>query len=433
MDGETQLTMRLSIDALDLEGRGVARDEGKVCFVVGALPGELVDAERLRQSKKHTTARTVEVLKQSWQRVAPRCAYFGQCGGCALQHFDTAGQVAAKQRVLEDNLWHIGRVRAELIDRPIHGSPWAYRHRARMSAHYVPSRGRVLIGFRERASRYVADMRSCEVLPPAVSDLIEPLQWLLTETSLRAQIPQVELSCGENLTAVVLRNLAPPTQNDVALLTEFAAQHAIAIWLQPGEPDSARPLRESALPSYRLPEFGLEFEFFPTEFTQVNFAVNRVLVRRAIALLQPMPGEHVADLFCGLGNFSLPMARRGAAVVGVEGSARLVRRAESNAERNGLEEQCRFTVADLFTDGSIAAERFDKLLLDPPREGAVEIVKALSAPLPRRILYVSCNPATLARDAAVLVHVHGYRLRSVAVVNMFPHTGHAESIALFEI
>jgi 23S rRNA (uracil1939-C5)-methyltransferase len=373
--------------------------------------------------------------------VAP-CPHFGVCGGCSLQHLDPAAQVAVKQRVLEDALWHIGRVRAGELLAPIHGTPWTYRHRARLSVRDVARKGGVLVGFHERKSSFVADMTSCLVLPTRISALLPELRALVESLSIRNRLPQIELSVGEGergeapLDALVFRVLASPTPEDERALGEFAARHGVEVYLQPRGPSSVHPLRApSRRLAYTLPEFGVTIEFGPTDFTQVNAAVNRMLVRRAIALLQPEPGERIADFFCGLGNFSLPVARRGARVVGIEGAGDLVRRAQNNAAANGLSDRTRFEVEDLYaaTPESIAAlGPLDKALLDPPREGAIALVKALPADRVQRIVYVSCNPATLARDAALLVHQRGYELIAAGVANMFPHTAHVESIALFK-
>lgn len=425
------------IESLDHEARGVTRREGKAVFVEDALPGEIVEYASYRKKPSFELAHLVQVIRPSSQRVTPACPHFGVCGGCAMQHMDPAAQVAAKQRVLEDNLWHLGRVRPEEILSPIQGSPWGYRHRARLGVRKVPKKGGMLIGFHEKRSSYIADMRSCLVLPAHVSSLLLPLRELFAELSVCERLPQVELAVGERCTALVLRILEPLNATDEELLRQFADRHGVAFYLQPKGPDTAYLFHPpEARLSYVLPEFGLELEFRPTEFTQVNHAVNRVLVRRALRLLDPQPGERIADLFCGLGNFSLPMARLGADVLGLEGSQALVRRAEEGAMANGLQEKARFRVANLFecTPESLAAlGSFDKMLIDPPREGAMELIKALpEKDGPRRIVYVSCNPATLARDAGVLVHVQGYRFRAAGVVNMFPHTAHVESMALFE-
>lgn len=353
------------------------------------------------------------------------------CGGCATQHADQQTQMAAKQRWLEDNLARIGKVAAESLLPIVYGEPWGYRRRARLSVRRVDKKGGVLVGFRERRSTWVADMRQCMVLPEKISALIVPLRELIEKLSIRTRVPQIEVAAADNATALVFRHLLPLREEDTAWLKMFAEEHGVQVWLQPGGPDSVHPLHpaDSAL-HYDLPEFGLRMPFRPTDFTQVNFGVNRVLVSRAVRLLDPRPGERIADLFCGLGNFTLPIARRGAEVIGFEGSAELVARARENAAANGLVAQ--FERADLFKTGIGAWGRFDKLLLDPPREGAMDILKTLPDDGPRRIVYVSCDPATLARDAAFLVQVKGYRLAAAGVVNMFPHTTHVESVALFD-
>jgi 23S rRNA (uracil1939-C5)-methyltransferase len=424
--------VKLRIDSLDAEGRGVARnDEGKVVFVEGALPGEEVDFQVLRKKSAFEIGRLTRVLGGSSSRQAPRCPHFGVCGGCSLQHTDARTQMAAKQRWLEENLARIGKVAPETMLPIVYGEDWHYRRRARLGARYVPKKGGAMVGFRERRSSYITDMRECHVLPAHISDLISPLRSLVEALSIRARLPQIEVAVGDNATALVIRHLDPVTAEDASRLKLFAESQGVDLWLQPGGPETAHPFhpRESVL-YYDLPEFGVRLEFRPTDFTQVNHGVNRVLVSRAVRLLDPRPGERVADLFCGLGNFSLPLAARGANVLGVEGSRELVERARANAALNGLVAQ--FEQADLFAAGIGRFGAFDKLLIDPPREGAVEIVKALPAGWPRRIVYVSCDPATLARDAGVLVHAKGFRLAAAGVVNMFPHTAHVESIALFE-
>ena len=425
------------IESLDHEGRGIARQDGKAIFVDGALPGETVEYASFRRKPSYELAHLVEVRKPSPARVTPPCPHFGVCGGCAMQHMEPSAQVAAKQRVLEDSLWHIGRVRPETVLPPIQGEPWGYRHRARLGVRKVEKKGGMLIGFHEKRSSYIADIRTCPILVPQVSALLVPLRELIGGLSIADRLPQVEIAVGEACTALVLRILQPLTGADERRLREFADRHGIVFYLQPKGPDSAvrfHPLPGPRL-SYTLPEFGLDMEFRPTDFTQVNHAVNRVLVGRALRLLDPRPGERIADMFCGLGNFTLPIARSGARVVGIEGSPALVRRGEASAAANGLAERVEFGVANLFdcTGESLARlGRFDKMLIDPPREGAIELVKALGDDAPGRIVYVSCNPATLARDAAVLVSVKGYRFVSAGAVNMFPHTAHVESIAVFE-
>lgn len=426
------------IESLDHEARGVTRLEGKTVFVDGALPGELVEYASYRRKPSFELAHLLDVLRPAPERVVAKCPHFGVCGGCVMQHIEPSAQVAVKQRVLEDGLWHIGRVRPEHILPPIQGAPWAYRHRARLGVRKVPKKGGMLVGFHERKSSYIADIRSCEILPPHLSALLLPLRALFGALSINERMPQVEVAVGHACTALVLRILDPLSAGDEQLLREFADRHAVVFYLQPKGPDTVYrfyPLPGPKL-SYLLPEFDLEMEFRPTEFTQVNHAVNRVLVRRAMRLLDPQPGERIADMFCGLGNFTLPIARLGARVLGLEGSEALVERGREGALANGLAGQVEFGVANLFqcTPESIAAlGHFDKILIDPPREGAIELIRALPAEGgPSRIVYVSCNPATLARDAAYLVHQLGYRFVAAGAVNMFPHTAHVESIAVFE-
>lgn len=426
------------IESIDHEGVGVAHVDGKVTFIDGGVTGERVLFTRRRSRGNFDLGSVVQVLRPSAQRATPRCRWYGICGGCSMQHIEPAAQVAAKQRVLEDNLARIGKVAVGQMLPPVMGPTWGYRNRARLSVHYVEKKGGVLVGFHERRSSFVADTLGCEVLPPAVAALIPGLRDLFTGMQVRDRLPQIELAVGEDVTVFVLRNLAPIPDDDARKLREFADRHGIQWWLQPKGPDTAHPFHPLDAPAldYALPEFGLRLAFRPTEFTQVNAGVNRVLVGRAVRLLDPQPGEHVGDLFCGLGNFSLPLATRGARVTGMEGSPALVERAAQNAKANGLEERARFIAHDLYADaeGALAKlGRVDKLLIDPPRDGAMEICKALpEAGGPQRIVYVSCSPSTLARDSGVLVNVKGYRLACAGVVNMFPHTGHVESIALFE-
>jgi 23S rRNA (uracil1939-C5)-methyltransferase len=422
----------LKIDSLDAEGRGVARNaDGKVVFVEGALPGEEVDFQVLRKKSSFEIGRLTKVLGGSSSRQTPRCPHFGVCGGCSLQHTDSRTQMAAKQRWLEENLARIGKLEPETMLPIVYGEDWHYRRRARLGARYVPKKGGAMVGFREKRSSYITDMRECHVLPAEISDLILPLRSLVEALSIRARLPQIEVAVGDQDAVLVIRHLDPLAANDEALIRAFADTHEISIWLQPGGPETAQPFHpaQSEL-YYDLPEFGLRLAFRPTDFTQVNHGVNRILVARAVRLLDPQPGERVADLFCGLGNFSLALARRGAAVVGFESSRELIERARSNAALNALTVQ--FEQADLFTRGIAPFGPFEKLLIDPPREGAVEIIKTLREDWPRRIVYVSCDPATLARDAGVLAHAKGFRLAAAGVVNMFPHTAHVESIALFE-
>lgn len=426
------------IESLDHEARGVTRLDGKTVFVDGALPGELVEYSSYHKKFSFELAHLVKVLSPSPSRVTAKCQHFGVCGGCAMQHMEPSAQVAAKQRVLEDSLWHIGRVLPEHILPPIQGTPWGYRHRARLGIRKMAKKGGVLVGFHERKSSYIAAMQSCAVLPPPVSELLLPMRALFGALSISDRLPQIEVAVGAHCTALILRILAALNANDEQLLRDFADRHGVVFYLQPKGPDTVYrfyPVDGPQL-SYTLPEFGLELEFRPTEFTQVNHAVNRTMVRRAIRLLDPQPGERIADMFCGLGNFTLPIARSGANVVGVEGSEALVRRGRESAAANGLAQHVEFGVANLFLctpESLMTLGHFDKMLIDPPREGAIELINSLPQQGgPRRIVYVSCNPATLARDAAVLVGALGYRFVAAGAINMFPHTAHVESIAVFE-
>lgn len=425
------------IKSLDHEARGIARLDGKAVFVEGALPGETVEFASFRKKPTFEIAQLVRVISPSPARVKPKCSHFGICGGCAMQHMDTSAQVAAKQRVLEDSLWHIGRVRPEHILPPVQGASWGYRQRARLAVRRVQKNAGMMIGFHERKSNFVADIDHCEVLPPHVSNLLIPLRDMLGSLTVAESIPQLDIAVGERSTAVLLRLLQPLKTNDELALRDFSDRYQVSFYLQPKGPDSVYLFypEEGLRLSYVLPEFDLELDFLPTDFTQVNHAVNRVMLRRAMSLLEPKSGERIADMFCGLGNFTLPIARSGADVIGVEGSAALVKRGQAAAKANGLSDKVSYRVANLFecTDKSLAQlGRFDKMLIDPPRDGALALVRAIGVNAPKRIVYVSCNPATLARDAGVLVKEHGYRFVSAGAINMFPHTAHVESIALFE-
>jgi 23S rRNA (uracil1939-C5)-methyltransferase len=422
------------VESLDREGRGVAHVEGKAVFIDGALPGETIEYVIDHDRGSYALASVQRVLRASSARTTPRCAYFGICGGCSLQHVEFKTQVAAKQRVLEDTLAHVGDVRSQIILAPIYGPAWHYRHRARLSVRFVAKKGGALVGFRERHSSYVADMHSCEVLPPQISALLDPLRELVQGLSIARRLPQIEVAVGERVTVLVLRILEAPSPEDERRLREFAVHHGVQFWLQTRGPESATPFYplDSPALTYDLPEFGLSVQFLPTDFTQVNHAVNGVLVKRALQLLAPGPGERIGDFFCGLGNFTLPIARQGAEVTGYEGNQGLLARARANAERHGL--AARFAAANLFESAEIPPlEGFDKLLIDPPRDGAIELVKKIDeARGPRRVVYVACDAATLARDAAVLVHTKGFTLEAAGIANMFPHTSHVESIALFQ-
>jgi len=364
-----------------------------------------------------------------------------------MQHFHPNAQIAVKQRVLEDNLQHLSKVKPEQVLRPIEGQPWGYRKRARLSVRYVAKKGTVLVGFHERKSRYVADMKVCPVLPAQVSALLMPLRELVQGMDARERLPQIELAMGDEVTALVLRNLEPLSEGDQSALRRFAATHGVQWWLQPKGPDSVHLLDAGGpVLSYRLPEFDVDMPFRPTDFTQVNHDINRVLVHRALTLLAVQPEERVIDWFCGLGNFTLPLARQAREVLGIEGSETLVARSRENARHNGLQAKTRFEARNLFELAPADLAQYgsaQRWLVDPPREGAFALVKAVAdavqeptlAPdwqAPKRIVYVSCNPATLSRDAGVLVHLAGYRCSAAGVVNMFPHTAHVESMAVFD-
>lgn len=440
----------IDIESLDMEGRGVGHLQnedgtpGKVIFVEGALPGERVSFQSFRKKPKWEAATLTELHNESALRVKAKCTYFGTCGGCAMQHLEPSAQVAIKQRVLEDNLWHLGKVRAEQMMRPIYGPTWGYRYRARLSVRNVQKKGGVLVGFHERKSSFIADMKTCEILPPHVSAMLVPLRHLVESLTIFEQMPQIELAVGEDVTALVLRIMAPLTVEDQDKLKTFADKYRIQWWLQPKGPDTVYPFYPTDVQlHYVLPEFGVRMPFKPTDFTQVNHHINRVLVAKALRLLDAQPGERVADLFCGLGNFTLPIATQVREVVGIEGSTTLTERALENARANNVADKTTFYCRNLFettVDDFIALGKFDRMLIDPPREGAIAVCQAIvglgeARPdmKPKRIVYVSCSPSTLARDAGYLVHQGGYALKQAGVVNMFPHTAHVESIAVFEL
>ena len=438
----------LSVESLDLEAQGVAHDaEGKVVFIADALPGERVRVTVQRRKNNWEQATAVAWQRESSQRVRPQCPHFGHCGGCKMQHLHVAAQVATKQRALEDALWHLGKVKAEQLLRPIEGPAWGYRYRARLSVRFVAKKGKVLVGFHERKSSFVADMERCEVLPPHLSAMLLSLRELIAGMQQRDRLPQIEVAVGDTVTALVLRHLEPLSEPDLARLRAFAAEHGVQWWLQPKGPDTVHLLDEGGPElAYTLAEFGIVMPFKPTDFTQVNHQINSVLVSRALRLLEVQPPERVIDWFCGLGNFTLPIARTAREVLGIEGSEALVQRSRENAQRNGLEAKASFAARNLFELPAVDLAAYgaaDKWLVDPPREGAFALAKALAelhadpslAPgwqAPRRIVYVSCNPATLARDAGLLVHQAGYRCVAAGAVNMFPHTAHVESMAVFE-
>lgn len=423
------------IESLDQEGRGVTHIDGKTVFVDGALPGERVILRRTRRQRRHDEAVTVEVLQASPQRVIPRCRHFGTCGGCSLQHLDHASQLVAKGRVVAEALARIGGVEPAEWLPPLAGPPFGYRRRARLGCRYVDKKERVLVGFRERGSPLLADLAACEVLAPPVGSMIASLAELVGSLELRRRVAQIEVAVGDDAAALVLRVLDDPGEADLGRLRAFEAAHGVRLYLQRGGLETVQPLSPPAASlRYALPGLPAGIEFSPTDFVQVNGELNRRMVGRAIELLDPAPSDRALDLFCGLGNFSLPLALRVEAVVGVEGDAALVARARANAERNGIRNAA-FHAANLAEEsqaGDWARGRYDLVLLDPPRAGAREVLPVATASRPRRIVYVSCHPGSFARDAGILAGELGYRLRAVGVMDMFPQTSHVESIAVFE-
>lgn len=421
---------------LSHDGRGVARHEGKAVFVTGALPGERVRAQVRVSRKQFDEGSTLEVLVASPERVVPKCAHFGLCGGCALQHLDPAAQIAAKQHTLAENFERIGQVRPDRWLEPLTAAPWAYRRKARLGVKFVPKKGKVLAGFREAADpRFIADVSRCEVLVENVGTRIAAIAELVDTLEARAQIPQIEIAAGDDRTALVFRNLQPLSDEDCGKLVDFGRREGFAIFLQPGGNDTVTPIDGGdAELRFSLQAYGVDYTFRPLDFIQVNGPMNQRMLDHALALLDPKPHERVLDLFCGLGNFTLPLARKAAHVVGVEGEAGLVQRARENAQRNGID-NVEFHAADLTSDlrsQPWVREGFDALLLDPPRTGADATIPQLPLESVGRIVYVSCHPGSLARDAGILVREHGYRLAAAGVMDMFPHTAHVESIALFE-
>jgi 23S rRNA (uracil1939-C5)-methyltransferase len=423
------------VESLDYEGRGVARVDGKATFIEGALPGERVRFRYERKRRRHDQGTVIEVLEASADRVIPPCAHFGRCGGCSLQHMTPAAQIAAKQRVLAQNLLHIGRVVPDSWLPPIIGPDRGYRRRARLGVRDVPKKGGVLVGFREKRHSFITPLNDCLTLDRRIAVLLPALRDLIAALSRPDRLPQIEAAAGDESVALVFRHLEPFTEADLARLRTFAQAHGVLVHLQPDAPDSVHPLWPDDPPvlSYALPDFDLRLAFTPTDFIQVNAEVNRQLVHHALELLAPGPDDAVLDLYCGLGNFTLAVGRRAGRVLGIEGESGLVERARANAKDNRLA-NVEFRAADL--GGALVPApwegfRFDKLLLDPPRTGAIEAIRALPADGPQRIVYVSCNPATLARDSQYLVEVLRYRLAAAGVADMFPHTAHVESIALF--
>ncbi|MFQ5642431.1 MAG: 23S rRNA (uracil(1939)-C(5))-methyltransferase RlmD [Thiogranum sp.] len=426
--------VRVTIESLSHDGRGVAHVEGKTVFVDGALPGEELSFLYSARSRRHDEGKLCELFAASPDRVEPKCAAFTVCGGCSLQHQDTGQQILSKQQTLLDNLERIGKVQPGRVLEALTGPVWGYRNKARLGVKYVNKKHRVLVGFREKRKPYIADISRCEVLHPDVGERLEELAQLIGGMEARARIAQIEVAAGEDCTVLVFRNLDPLNEQDTQTLVGYAQQTGLHIYLQPAGPDSVELLwPETSTLSYQLPDFGLEVRFLPMDFTQINPAINQPMIQQALGLLELQQDDQVLDLFCGLGNFTLPMARSARQVTGVEGEAGLVQRARDNARHNGIDNVA-YHVVDLAEDPreqSWMKQRYDKILIDPPRSGAREPVQHLGALDAERIVYVSCHPASLARDAGILVHELGYELAAAGVMDMFPHTAHVESMALF--
>lgn len=425
------------IESVTHDGRGIVDQPGKKVFVAGALAGETVRYQRRKRHRNFDEAELLDVLEAAPNRVEPRCAVFGRCGGCALQHVELSEQRRIKAQALADSLERIGRVQPDTWLPPVESDGWNYRRRARLAVKDVPGKGRVLVGFRERHAPFITDMMRCEVLTVPVDGLVADLSELIGRLSIRARLPQIEVAVADDVTALVFRVLDAPSAADRAEFMRFAEAYDVDVWLQPGAPDTLEYVGPQDAPRtlrYALPDFELDIEFAPLDFVQVNAAVNRRMVTRAIELLEVGHDDRVLDLFCGIGNFSLPLARRAGRVLGIEGEADLVDRARGNAERLGLAEHAEFLRADLAAiTGSESWLRagWDRLLLDPARSGAAAVVAEIGTLSPSRIVYVSCHPGTLARDAGALVNEAGYRLESAGIIDMFPHTAHVESIAVF--
>ena len=426
---------RATVESLTHDGRGVARIGDKTVFIDGALPHEEVMFRYSRVRSNYDEGTVLEVLTASPHRVTPACEFFAVCGGCSLQHLEPAEQIRLKQSMLLENLTRIGKVQADEILPPLTGPIWAYRQKARLGVRYVHKKERVLVGFREKHSAFLADMHSCRILNPLIGERLDDLSSMIRQLSCYKQIAQIEVAIGDEAVALIFRNLVELTDEDKQVLAEFGQRHEFQIYLQPKGPDTVTLLwPETASLSYRIPQYDVSLAFRPNDFTQVNTAINQAMVTQALDLLDPQPTDQVLELFCGLGNFSLPLARQVKQLVAVEGDAALIERARENAERNAIH-NVEYHVANLMEDVAglpwLRKRSYDKILLDPPRSGAVEVIPVIAGLKPSRIVYVSCNPATLARDAGVLVNEYGYKLVKAGVMDMFPHTAHVESIALF--
>lgn len=424
------------IESLTLEGQGVARIDGKAVFIEGALPGETVAFRYTSYKQKHDEGKVETVLVPSSERVEPKCAHFGVCGACTWQHIALDAQIQHKQQAMLNNLKHIGKVEPESVFEPLVADGWAYRRKARLGVRWVKAKGKALVGFREKDGRFLADLSRCEILHPTLGEHLTDFQDLITGLEARETIPQIEVAVGDNATALVVRHMEPLSDSDRTQLLEFAREFNYQLYLQPKGPDTVHCIYpQSPELYYEHPQFNTRVKFAPLDFFQVNQALNRKMVVRALELLAPQPTDTVLDLFCGLGNFTLPLARQAAEVIGVEGDMAMVERARAAAHANDIHNTdyyaCNLMAEDLGREPWLK-RRYDKILLDPPRAGAKEVIAQMGKLKASRIVYVSCDPATLARDAGELVHTHGYCLVGAGVMDMFPHTSHVESIAVFE-
>jgi 23S rRNA (uracil1939-C5)-methyltransferase len=427
----------IQVHSLSHEGRGIAAVDGKTTFVEGALPDEIVKYRLFKKHRHYDEAACCEILTASPQRTTPHCSQFGVCGGCSMQHLATAAQIDWKQKILIEQLQQLGQVKPESILAPLAAAPWGYRHKARLGVRYLDKYQKAVVGFRQKFRHQIADVEHCPVLHPSVGTRLPALSDLISSLDCKEQLPQIEVAIGDDQAALIFRHLIALTPSDLTKFLAFGKEQQLHIYLQPNPPEPLTLLWPDNSPqrlAYRLPDYQLEFLFHPTDFTQIHLEMNRLMVKQAVTLLDPQPQETVLDLFCGIGNFSLPLARVAGKVIGIEGSQLMVERATENAQHNNLKNVA-FYAENLFApgNGKWLQESYAKILLDPPRTGAQEIIDYFPQLAPQRIVYVSCNPATLARDAKLLVHRYGYRLEQAGIMNMFPHTSHVEAMAVFTV
>lgn len=424
------------VNSLSHEGRGIANCQGKITFIDGALPGERVTFQLTNRRKNLDEGKLVEVLEASEERIDAKCRHYSVCGGCSMQHLDSDKQIQHKQSVLLEQFKHIGGVETEEVLPPLRSDVWGYRRKARLGVKYVPNKGGVLVGFREKASALLTELTHCEILDPSVGQHLADFRLLISKLSIKDRVPQIEVAIGDNEKGLVFRHLSPFTSADLELLERFGSEHQFVIYLQPKGPDTIHQLypKTPAILQYSVGDGEPELQFLPSDFTQVNAKLNKDMIERTLTFLQLIDNDRVLDLFCGLGNFSLPMAKRASYVLGVEGDEGLVKRAQENAKRNSLD-NVDFTCADLTKEDqlkTIESGHFNKVLLDPARSGAQEIIQNMSFKGIDKVVYISCNPATLARDSGILVKEKGFKIKKAGIMDMFPHTSHVESIAVFE-